>query len=76
MNWKFKLMKMNKFKSVLIVVSLLVSLCGAIGMIWASPYLLDSDLYTVLAGGLPFLAGVILLIGGLISASILVSKNK
>ena len=55
---------------------LLTSLIGGLGMIYCLPFLYSSNLVDVVGAGLPFIAGSILVVGGLYVYSNNIERNK
>ena len=53
------------------VAALLTMAAGAFGMLFCFPFLWSSNMADLVGAGFPFVAGAILIIGGLINLSIL-----
>lgn len=56
--------------SILKIIAYICSLAGLFGMMFCFPYLWSGRLIDVVGAGLPFVAGAILLAGGLITLAI------
>lgn len=69
-------MERLSFQTILIAISIVTMVAGIAGMFYCLPFLYSKNLADLVGAGFPFLAGAVLFVGGLISASVLTIKKK
>ncbi len=69
-------MEKLEFKSIVTVIAILAIVAGFAGMLYCLPFLYATRIETLIGAGFPFLSGAVLLTGGLVSLSIILTKKQ
>ncbi len=63
-------------KKIVIILAIVIMIAGIAGMFYCLPFLYSTRIEDLVGAGFPFLAGSIMLIGGLISIAIVSKKDN
>lgn len=63
-------------KKITVIISIVIMIAGIAGMFYCLPFLYSARIEDLIGAGFPFLAGSIMLIGGLISIAIVSKKDN
>lgn len=69
-------MEKLEFKKIVVLISIVIMIAGVAGMLYCLPFLYSARIEDIVGAGYPFLAGTIMLIGGLISIAIISKKDN
>ena len=63
-------------KKIVVIIAIVIMIAGIGGMFYCLPFLYSARIEDLVGAGFPFLAGSIMLIGGLISIAIVSKKDN
>jgi hypothetical protein len=69
-------MEKLELKSIVTLFAIVIIVAGIAGMLYCLPFLYSARIEDLVGAGFPFLAGSVLVTGGLISLSINLNKKK
>jgi len=63
-------------KKIVVIIAIVIMIAGIAGMFYCLPFLYSARIEDLVGAGFPFLAGSVMLIGGLISIAIVSKKDN